>query len=131
MKKGFTLVELLASLAIMSLIIVISVPAYNGISSKVKENNLNSKKSMMEKATLAFINKYKKDEVFDGSSHTICFTIHYLINKGIFEADTTDGNMTDPVKGGTLNGYLQATYDTSKYEVNVKYVESGSCDKTY
>ena len=60
MNKGFTLVELLASLAIMSLIIVISVPAYNGISNTVKENNLNSKKSMMEKATLAYVNKYKK-----------------------------------------------------------------------
>lgn len=131
MKKGFTIVELLASIAIMALIIIISVPAYNGISKTIKENNKKSKLSMMEKSTLAYINKYKKDEVYNGSSNTICFSIEYLLEKNIFSPDNdADDGMTDPVNGGNLEGYLQATYNTNTYEVNVSYSnDSSECDK--
>ena len=35
MKQGFTIVELLAAIAIMGLVIIISVPAYEGISKTI------------------------------------------------------------------------------------------------
>ena len=50
----------------------------------IKENSYNSKISMLTKSTTAFINKYHKDKVFDGSKHTICYTIEYLIGKNVF-----------------------------------------------
>lgn len=123
MKKGFTIIELLAAIAIMALIIIISVPAYEGISHTIKDNNLNSKLSMMEKSTLAYINKYHKDEVYPGgdTSYKICFSIDYLISKNVFSADNeTDDGMTDPLNGGKLDGFFAATYNES-YEVEVSY----------
>ena len=124
MKKGFTIVELLAAIAIMALIIIISVPAYEGISKTIKENNFKSKISMIEKATLAYVNKYHKDKVFNGSNTPTCYTINYLINKNIFSPDNdTDNGITDPVNGGNLTGYLKAEYSVSTYKVTIKYID--------
>lgn len=132
MKKGFTIVELLASIAIMALIIIISVPAYEGISKTIKEQNYNSKISMLIKSTTAYINKYHKDKVFDGTENTICYSIPYLINKNVFMGDNeTEDEITDPLNGGILDGFLVATYDTIDYEVDVTYETSASCDDIY
>ena len=122
MKNGFTIVELLASIAIMALIIVISVPAYENISKTIKEQSLNSKLSMMEKSTLSYINKYHKDKVFNGSSTPVCYSIEYLISKNVFAPDneSKDG-ITDPLNGGNLMGYLKASYNTTTYEVSIEY----------
>lgn len=140
MKRGFTIVELLASIAIMGLIIIISVPAYEGISNSIKQNSYNSKISMLTKSTDAYINKYHKDKVFDGtfnidgSTKNICYTIPYLISKNVFLPDAKDEeNVTDPLKGGNLTGYLVANYNIDKYEVNVTYAEQDevTCSMIY
>lgn len=124
MNKGFTIVELLASISIMALIIIISVPAYNGISNTIKQNNYDSKISMMEKSTKNYINKYKKDKVFDRTRKKLCFTIGYLINKNVFTPDNEEDNgMTNPINGGNLEGYLEVTYNDTDYDVEVKYID--------
>ena len=123
MKKGFTIVELLASIAIMVLIIIISVPAYEGISKTIKEQNLNSKISMIEQATKSYVNKYKKDKVYDNGVKTICF-------KNIVSPDNkTEDGLTDPLNGGNLEGYIVASYDITNYEVVVNYkTEASECN---
>ena len=123
MNKGFTLVELLAVLAIMSLAIIITAPAYNGISNTIKENSYNSKTSMMEKSTKSFVNKYYKDKVYDGESKTLCLSIPYLISKNVFAEDKKDsGKITNP-KGGSFKGYLKATYNLNEKEILIEYKE--------
>lgn len=125
MKRGFTVVELLASLIIMSLIIIIAFPMFNGISDKINEQNYNSKITMMTKSTKAFVDRYHKDLVFDGNIKEICYTINYLIEKNVFTSDNKEEiEIKDPIHGGNLNGYLVATYDITEYEVVVNYKES-------
>lgn len=122
MKKGFTVIELLASIAIMALIIIISVPAYEGISNTIKQNSYNSKMSMLTKSTSAYINKYHKDKVFNGTKRDVCYSISYLIEKNVFSPDNeTDDGVTDPLNGGDLKGFLVAQYNDTNYEVNVYY----------
>lgn len=128
MKQGFTIVELLATIAIMGLVIIISVPAYEGISKSIKEQNYNSKISMLTKSTYEYINKYHKDKVFDGAfnadgtTKNICYTIDYLIEKNVFSPDDKEGiGVTDPLNGGNLKGYLVANYNVNNYEVNLSY----------
>ena len=130
MKKGFTVVELLASIVIMGLIIVISIPAYNGISKIIKENNYNSKITMITKSSSRYINKYHKDLVFnDDKKRTICYTIKYLITKNVFESDVKNGiGITDPLHGGKLDGYVVATYDLNDYEVDIEYKEKNTVE---
>lgn len=130
MNKGFTLVELLAVLAIMSLVIIITAPAYNGISNTIKENSYNSKISMMEKSTKTFVNKYHKDKVYaggDDGNKTLCLSIPYLISKNVFAEDEKDpdtgiGKVTNP-KGGSFEGYLKATYNLNEKEILIEYIE--------
>ena len=132
MKKGFTIVELLASIAIMALIIIISVPAYEGISNTIKQNSYNSKISMLTKSTSAYINKYHKDKVFDKEKKTVCYTIDYLIGKNVFSPDNeTDDGVTDPLNGGDLNEFLVATYNLTNYEVEVNYNSECSSSNIY
>lgn len=127
MKKGFTIVELLAAIAIMALIIIISVPAYEGISKTIKEQNLNSKLSMIERATESYVNKYHKDKVYDNGAKTICYTIEFLISKNVVSPDNKDETgITDPLNGGDLEGYLVANYDTTNYEVIIEYKTTAS-----
>lgn len=127
MNKGFTIVELLAAIAIMALIIIISVPAYEGISKTIKKSNYESKKSMMEKATLSYVNKYHKDLVFNGSNKPVCYSIKYLIEHNVFSADNKNENtMSDPENGGNLSGYLKASYEEENFEVKVEYIDDSS-----
>lgn len=122
MKRGFTLVELLASIAIMALIIVISVPAYNSISNTIKTNSLKSKKSMLENATKSYIDKYYKDEVNVDGSDCICFTIKHLIDNNVVSPDNKDNNgLTDPLNGGDLEGKVCAWYVINDFDIKVKY----------
>jgi len=123
MKKGFTIVELLASIAIMVLIIIISVPAYEGISKTIKEQNLNSKISMIERATESYINKYYKDKIdITDEDKYLCYTIEFLISKNVISPDNKDDQgITDPLNGGDLDGLIVANYDITNYKVNIKY----------
>lgn len=124
MKKGFTIVELLASIAIMVLIIIISVPAYEGISKTIKEQNLNSKISMIEQAAKSYVNKYHKDKVYDGNKNILLFSIPYLIDKNVISAEDSEKNtISDPLNGGILKGYIKVTYDINNYEIKTKYEE--------
>ena len=124
MKKGFTIVELLASIAIMALIIIISVPAYEGISKTIKEQNLNSKISMIEQATKSYVNKYHKDKVYDGNKNILLFSIPYLIEKNVISADDLEKNtISDPLNGGILKGYVKVIYDIDNYEIKTEYEE--------
>ena len=43
MRKGFTLVEILAVIAIIAVLVLIAVPTYNTISGTMKENVYNAK----------------------------------------------------------------------------------------
>jgi len=143
MKQGFTIVELLAAIAIMGLVIIIIVPAYEGISKTIKEQSYNSKISMLTKSTTAYINKYHKDKVFDGNyttdvygnkqSNKICYKLEYLIERNVFMPDNeTENGVTDPLNGGDLAGYLVAQYDFTDYEVDVTYEENPTnCTKKY
>lgn len=47
-KKGFTLVELLAVVAILGIVSVIAIGAYNGISNRSKQKAYDSKVSQIE-----------------------------------------------------------------------------------
>lgn len=133
MNKGFTIVELLASIGIMALIIVISVPAYNGISNTIKQNSYDSKISMIEKSTKSYINKYHKDKVFDGEIKKICFSINYLISKNVFTPDNeTDDGMLNPKTNNNLEGFIEATYDIDTYDVIVNFsVDTANYNNSY
>ena len=43
MKKGFTLIEVMATIVILAIILLIAVPIYNGVRENINESIYNSK----------------------------------------------------------------------------------------
>lgn len=88
MNKGFTLVELIAVVVILSLLAIITTPAYTSVSNNIKTRNYTSKKNTIKKETLSYVEKYLKNEAYNGNQNkTLCFSINYLIRNGIISSD--------------------------------------------
>ena len=136
MNKGFTLVELLAVITILGLIAVITTPAYESISKNIKTTNYNSKKSSIKAQTLSYVEKYMKNEVFDGNSSpkvdkALCFTVDYLIHNGIISSDSEkeeyiENDVTKEHYSGSTP-YINVLYD----KTNLKLVAYTKDDEGY
>ena len=55
-KKGFTLVELISVVVLLSIILILVIPAYTQIEGQIKNSNLKNKKSMISNAMLEYAN---------------------------------------------------------------------------
>lgn len=124
-RKGFTLVELIAVITIMSLIAIITTPAYDSISKSIKTRNYESKKNTIKAHTLSYVEKYLKNEVYDGTStgtksKTLCFSVNYLIRNGIISSDSeTDEYIENNVTGEKYRNeiFIKVIYDTTNLKL--------------
>lgn len=118
MNKGFTLVELIAVITLLALLVIITTPAYDSISNNIKTRNYNSKQSAIKAETLSYVEKYMKDEVYNGKNDKgkrICFTVDFLIHNGIVTSDSDkEEYILNDINGNKyINDtiYLQVFYD--------------------
>ena len=121
MNKGFTIVELIAVIAILGLLAVIVTPTYDTVSENIRKRNYESRKSEIKAQVLTFVENYAKDKVYDGSGTTqyICFTPQFLIKNGII---SSDDNKKEYIKNdysgeeysGGSDSYIKVYYDSSK-----------------
>lgn len=140
MNKGFTLVELIAVVTILSLIAIITTPAYTSISNNIKTRNYESKKNTIKAHTLNYVEKYLKNEVYDGTtSKILCFSVNYLIRNGIISSDNEkdeyiENNVTgEKYANNTI--FVKVKYDINKLKL-VGYTLGdndmpNSCSKNY
>ena len=128
MNKGFTLVELIAVVTILSLIAIITTPAYDSISNNIKTRNYESKKNTIKAHTLSYVEKYLKNEAYDGTrnvaedekSKTLCFSVNYLIRNGIISSDSeTDEYIENNVTGEKYRNeiFINVYYETGKLKL--------------
>lgn len=99
-KAGFTLVEVLASIAIVALLFGIGVPTYQVITKNVKQGNYENKVSRIETSAA----KYGAE-----TANTLVF-VNTLIEEGYLEADDESGNYKDPRDNTLLNCNLVSIY---------------------
>lgn len=108
--KGFTLVELLAVIVIISLLMIIAVPSSIAISNKINEKLLTEKLKMTEKAAILWAQDNKKCFLTAGCSEypstldTAC----------VVNTTSKTCNMTFEILA--VNKYLQ--YDEGKKIIN-------------
>ena len=130
MNKGFTLVELISVITILGLLVIITTPAYDTISKNIKIRNYQSKQSTIKSEILAYVEKYMKDKVYDGSNHNICFTVNFLIRNGIISSDSdSEEYILNEVTGERFEGnekYIEVYYDIEnlKLKANMPNVEN-------
>ncbi|MDD2238695.1 MAG: prepilin-type N-terminal cleavage/methylation domain-containing protein [Bacilli bacterium] len=131
MRKGFTLVETITSIIIISMIIIIAMPAYNGIDKTIKETTYNNKIKSIESATLKYANEYWLDEIKPEECLSNCFKCYELYNdivaKGVYLAETTDDNdgtpkINNPITNRKLDGYIKLTFTIEDASLSAEFV---------
>ena len=117
--KGFTLVELLAVIAIMGMLAVIMVPTISGVIEENKKNNSENLKNSIKSSARAYIsdNRYEikldnkscnnnntKREIFSINNKTILeskITVELLVNEGYLKSNS--GEIINPETNKTIN----------------------------
>ena len=122
-KKGFTIPELLAVIVILGILITISIGVYNGISKRLKENNLNTKIAYFKEKAL----EYASEENI--SDETI--SLNYLLKLGYVSAEYPENPERERIGNPLTGGFLDCmnftiTKDLDNYTAT--YDLEGSCD---
>ena len=115
-KRGFTMVELLAVIAILAIIILIAVPTFGGVKERTNQSVYESKIASVKAAS----------EAYSEESGKMVFDIRTLISEGKLEADNESGEYLNPVNGEDMRCYIvNVRYENLQYYANVH--ESSEC----
>ena len=135
-KNGFTLVELLAVIALMAIIIVLAVPATGAVKDKLNEHMLEKKIKLIEKSAIL----YGEDNEFDDSTKkyngNICILIQVkdLVPDDLdSETDNGEGFIEDNTNKGSYlddneiliykeNEIVKAIFITNEDKLDNKYI---------
>ena len=133
--KGFTLVELLAVIAIMGMLAVIMVPTISGVIEENKTNNSENLKNSIKSSARAYISDNRYEITLDDSScdntNTRGITsigtgenlqkitdsnirVSILVSEGYLKSSS--GEIIDPKTNKSIdknNSYIKVTYDCS------------------
>lgn len=99
MKKGFTLVELLAVLVILGAIVLVSVPSLISTNKASKENEYNEFVTTIENAAEAYVETHpdKYADLKNGVTTSANISTETLVAAG-----TVEGNMVNPKTGNRI-----------------------------
>lgn len=105
-RNGFTLIEILASMAIIALVFGIAVPTYLFVTNNVKE------KSYQNKITYVLT----KAESWASDTGRDVTNIAHLIEEGYVEADDEHGAYNNPIDNSSMLCYtIRVNYENNQY----------------
>lgn len=102
--KGFTLVELLAVLVIISILALITVVSVGSILSSSKDNLESSQKTNIENAARVYYLK-------EGTDDITCVDLETLISKGYIESS----EVINPKTREAMTGSVLINYSNNQY----------------
>ena len=110
MKKGFTLIEMLAVILILGVILLIGVPIYQGIQKSTNESIYNSK----------IANVKSKAEAYSAEAGTFIYDIRAMIEWGLLTPDNESGEYLDPRDGRDMKcDIVQVSLENDQYYASV------------
>lgn len=115
MKKGFTLIEVIAVIVILGIIGLIAVPISNSAVKRSKEKLYNEQIDKIISACKNYI--LENDDADPDENYTRYVSIEILQNTGYLGKE----EIIDPKTGEVINGSIQVTYTNGKYAY--EYVE--------
>lgn len=140
--KGFTLVELLAVIAIMGMLAVIMVPTISGVIEENKENSKKNLENSIKSSARAYIsdNRYEirldnqscnnnitKREIVSINNEIITeskITVKLLVDKGYLKSNS--GNIINPETNKSIdkgNSYIKVKYNCSSKDFEYDEIE--------
>ena len=132
-KKGFTLVEILAVIVILSIIMIIAVPTINSVSAATKRKMLQNKITFAKQALTLWAEDNKKCIVSptsdcltmtcSGSTTRTCtVTFGNMAAYGLIDYDDNN-NVLNPINKTPINSEtITFTYETSTKNIKIKTV---------
>ena len=113
MKKGFTLTEVMVVIAVLSIIILMAIPAYLGITETLKNNQYDNK--------VKLINTKASEWASDNNiSEDTTITVGRLVDEGYLDMDdetSKDKRVINPKDGTSMDCYhVDITVNNSAYE---------------
>lgn len=115
MKRGFTLIELMAVIAILAIIATISIISVDKIIKDNKETTYQAQISTIEDAARTWGVKHIK-ELPDNNGEAISVPLLYLKNDGIIASDFKNPKTNEPFKDDL---YIDISYEGGIYKYAV------------
>lgn len=136
-EKGFTLVEIIATIAVLALLIVITVPIIGNISGNIKKNTLQTKINNIKKAAILYgqdnRDRFKINSsncsYCNGATNCYCFgitskekiTVNTLLDEDKIKEDVLEVELGTETKH-ILNSFNdEAFLDTCEIQLYEKY----------
>ncbi len=122
-QNGFSLIEMLVVIIIISFLIALLIPGYLTIYTTIRRNSYDNKVSQIEKAALKYGNTIK-DEIKNAGNSCKIIKVDELIQKGIIASESeTKDEIYNPTTGAALKGDVVMCYCSSIFDINANYVE--------
>ena len=117
MKKGFTLIEMLAVIALLGIIGAISYPIVTREINKSKEKTYNTQIKYIEGAAKRWA--IKNDDLLPYDNSAITISTETLKKKGFLE----NNKIIDPRNNKTITGCVEIIYDSEYNQHTYNYKE--------
>ena len=125
--RGFTLVELLATIFVLAIITTIGITSYTRVSNAIKKEQRNNKIKRIEEAATKYAFDTGKTVVFVDT-----LVVNGYIDSDYIDNDTERGMVSDPLGNNNMNCYAvhmekKGSYYTATFDNN-SYNNNGLCD---
>lgn len=119
MKKGFTLIEIIAIIILLSVIALIVYPVVNGIINNNKDKLYDKQIEELRRHTKSWVTENLDSiNLIDGYTRNVTF-------QELYEAGfITDSDVKNPKTSESLSGCMTIVYDSSITGFNVTYNEN-------
>lgn len=118
MKKGFTLVELLAVMILLGIISLIAIPSISKILNRSREKAYESTKKELIKAAKKYAAEHTSQlPIQELNSAEKCLRINDMVKNGYINED----EVIDPRTEETMIGFIKITYDASYKQYVYEY----------
>ena len=118
MKRGFTLVELLAVLILLGVVSLIAIPSIGKILNRSREKARESTKNELIKAAKNYYADNIRELPDDGSYK--CLSVSKIEENGYISND----DIVDPTTEEKLTGYVKIYFDNTYNQYTYEYVKS-------
>lgn len=101
MKKGFTLIEIMAVILIISTVCLTSVIMFDKSLENAKKSNLETMLTEIDLAADVYLSENESEMINVNNGEVICTKLYLLQNEGLIE-----NNLKDPMNNTKINGSL-------------------------
>ena len=124
MKKGFTLIEVLAVIIILAILALIAVPAINGVLKNSRQKAYDLQVDTIEEAAMKYSIEHNEILPKDDGIFTNQLMLSQLISSGYIEK-TDNGKIYNPIDNSEMNGCVNIKYDLNYNQYT--YIYDNEC----